>query len=114
MKKTILFSGILLLSSLASAATVEFHIANGTNTGSWNTAQTPITAKVGDVIRFYNDDSIVHQLHTNGAPCGHGPRMQPNTTWDCVASQPFSANKSGPLYEHNVGPTAAVYLEVSN
>ncbi len=98
----------------ANAAVLEFHIANGTAGNPWNTAATPIKAKVGDTIHFINDDSVVHRLHTFGAPCEHGPEVQAGAAWDCVTTAPYSSTTDGPLYDHNYGEDAAVYFEVAN
>ena len=92
---------------------VDFHIVNGTNMSAWNTADTKATAKVGQIIRFYNDDTVIHQLHTNGAPCPHGPRIMPGTTWDCKVSRTYNETENGMLYEHNVGPAARFFLLVA-
>lgn len=76
---------------------VELRIANGTGTGAWNTEATPVVAKVGQTIRIFNDDSRVHQMHTNGAPCPHGSPIQPGKSGDCVVTKAFA----GPsLYDH--------------
>jgi hypothetical protein len=76
---------------------VEFRIPAGTGRNAWNTKATEIVAKVGQTVRIYNDDSRVHQLHTNGAPCGHGNAIQPGSSGDCVVTQPYSGT---PLYDH--------------
>lgn len=102
----------LLVSAVSFADVVEFHIADGTQGGAWNTQETPIVAKLGDTIRFYNDDSIKHRLHTFGAPCNHGPDFAPGTTWDCVVSKSFSSESEGALYDHNFGEDAAVWIEI--
>jgi plastocyanin len=95
------------------AQIVEFHIVNGTGSAAWNAPMTMIHAIVGDTIRFYNDDTVNHQLHTNGAPCAHGPTIRPGTSWDCVVSRPYDANRSGALYDHNYGPRAEVWINAT-
>ena len=90
---------------------VEFRITAGTGNGAWNTQATMIMAKVGQTIRFINDDNVRHRLHTNGRPCAHGPNFEPGTTFDCVVSQTFDANAQGPLYDHNNGTSAEVWIQ---
>lgn len=94
------------------ASIVEFHIAPGTISNPWNTHSTSIKATVGDTIRFYNDDSVVHRLHTYGAPCEHGPDFEPGATFDCVTIDVYSSAADGPLYDHNYGEAAEVWFEV--
>lgn len=89
---------------------VEFHIPAGTGKKPWNTKETIVTAHVGDTVRIFNDDSIGHRLHTNGAPCGHGNEFAPGTSFDCVISKKFDPGTS-PLYDHNVGPAAAFWIK---
>ena len=91
---------------------IEFEIEQGTGESSWNTEQTPIYATLGSTIRLINNDDIDHRLHTNGAPCGHGDKMAPGETWDCVVEREFSSKKSGPLYDHYVGPKSEVWIEI--
>jgi plastocyanin len=112
--KTLLLISTLFLnaSAFADPAMIEFHIAAGTGENAWNTPATTVEAQIGQTIRFYNDDTIVHRLHTPGVPCPHGPDFQPGTTFDCVISSPYTVAADGPLYDHNVGPSARFYLEV--
>ena len=91
---------------------VEFVIVDGTGDKPWNTKETSIQAPMGSSIRFINEDSIPHRLHTNGAPCSHGPKIDPGAKWDCKVTKPFSAEKSGPIYDHYAGPKAEVWIEV--
>lgn len=77
---------------------VEFRIPKGTGNGAWNTAATPAKFKVGQTLRIYNDDTVIHQMHTNGAPCPHGDVIQPGAYGDCVASRAYSGSA---LYDHN-------------
>ena len=112
--KLFLFS--LFLSFQASASVdrvsnqIDFHILHGTQEASWNAPSTRVVAKVGQTLRIYNDDTVEHQLHTNGAPCSHGPVIQPGASWDCVIESEYDETKDGLLYEHNVGPSARFYL----
>lgn len=90
---------------------VEFHIKAGTAGGSWNTRDTIVSVRMGDTLRFINDDSIKHRLHTNGAPCPHGPDFGPGTTFDCLITETFNSLESYPLYDHNFGSTAEFWLK---
>ncbi len=74
----------------------EFHIKAGTGQGAWNTAAAPIHVRVGDTLRIVNDDTVGHQLHTNGRPCQHGQFIQPGGSGDCVVGTTFE----GGLYDH--------------
>ena len=94
----------------AAPQIIEFQIKKGTGMGSWNTKDTIIEVKVGDTLRFHNDDDIRHRLHTNGSPCPHGPNFEPGKSWDCAITRPFDALIKGPLYDHNVGPAAEVWI----
>lgn len=91
---------------------VEFRIAPGTGDRSWNSLEEPIRVRVGQVLRFINEDSIPHRLHTtNGAPCPHGKReFAPGESYDCVVEQPHDA-AAGDMYDHNAGPEAQVYVQ---
>lgn len=75
----------------------EFRIPAGTGNGAWNTAQTPIVARIGDTVRIFNDDTVTHRLHTNGRPCPHGADIRPGESRDCVIQSQFV----GDLYDHN-------------
>jgi negative regulator of replication initiation len=50
---------------------VEFHIKHGTGNQPWNTAEEIITAKVGNILRIVNDDTVSHRPHTSGVPFPH-------------------------------------------
>lgn len=112
MKLAITVAALALFAVPAFADVVDFHIKAGTAGSSWNTADESIKAKLGDVIRFHNDDSVSHQLHTNGAPCDHGPSMSPAGQWDCKVEEKFSARNEGPLYDHGYGPRSQVWIEI--
>ena len=90
---------------------VEFHIKAGTANKSWNTRDTMVVVHIGDTLRIINDDVIQHRLHTNGAPCPHGPNFAPGTSFDCVISKVFDPGESNPLYDHNVGSKAEFWLK---
>lgn len=92
---------------------VEFHIAAGTGDGPWNTFDNPIVVKVGQTLRFINDDSVPHLMHTNGSPCPHGARdILPGETGDCVISSPHNSGDED-LYDHEFGPDAQIYIQAN-
>ena len=92
---------------------VEFHIADGTGKSPWNTKDTAVIMKVGQVLRIFNDDKINHQLHTNGAPFGHGNLIKPGTSVDSLTKYVFNPkNPSEEIYDHIVGPSATFYIRV--
>jgi hypothetical protein len=66
---------------------VEFHIKPGTGAKGYNTAATAVTVKVGQTLRLFNDDTVVHRLHTSGAPCPHQP-TNTGTARPSTASSP--------------------------
>ncbi|OQW52131.1 MAG: hypothetical protein A4S09_08965 [Proteobacteria bacterium SG_bin7] len=113
MKKIFLLA-FILVGNLAFTATVEFHIPYNTGKGPWNTKETSAYVKVGDTLRIYNDDIIPHQLHTFGAPCGHGPSFPGGNVWECEITQEYSSKTSGPLYDHLVGERAEFWIESTN
>ena len=106
---------ILILTCCANsyAAQVDFRILKGTGNSSWNTEDQAVQVKIGDVLRIYNDDDVVHQLHTPSTPCPHGRPIQPGQSGDCAIKSAYDVAKSGPLYEHNVGPEARFWLKVA-
>ena len=116
--KFLVLIGILLVTPFSMAdemeepTIVEFVIQDGTDDSPWNDEMTPIIAPMGSIIRFINEDSIRHRLHTNGAPCSHGPNFEPGETWDCKVTKFYSSEKSGPLYDHNFGRKAEVHIEI--
>ena len=52
----------------------------------------------GETLRIHNDDTVNHQLHTNGRPCPHGGLIRPGAFEDCRASATYDGP---PLYDHN-------------
>jgi hypothetical protein len=108
MRKIII--ALFLVSGSALAEQIDFHIAVGTGDKAWNSAETTVEARIGDVVRIFNDDSVDHQLHTFGAPCGHGPRIAPGTTWDCQVREAFDPDAEGPVYDHGYGSKAAFWI----
>lgn len=93
---------------------IEFRIKAGTDKSPWNTAGETLTAKVGQTIRIFNDDTVTHRLHTNGTPCPHGQNIAPGASADCVLTRPHDPAVGGPLYDHIAGPAAAFYVKVTN
>ena len=92
---------------------IEFRIKSGTSSGSWNSEDSIVKFHVGDTLHIVNDDNIAHRLHTNGAPCPHGPTMAANGgSYNCIASVVFNAVDNGNVYDHNFGPTAVFYIQV--
>lgn len=114
MKLLALIGLLVLPTAFADSHVIDFHIAAGTGKGAWNSKETMILVKMGQVIRFYNDDSVEHQLHTFGAPCEHGPIIAPGTSWDCVATETLDIEIEGPLYDHNFGKKAEVWISAVN
>lgn len=113
----------LALGLLAFAATsalsqqddneVDFHILAGTGRNAWNTPDKPAVVKVGQTLRIFNDDSVVHFLHTPGKPCPHGTRQfQPGEYYDCVISLPHEESDED-IYDHNYGPDAQFYVQAN-
>jgi hypothetical protein len=92
------------------AGVVEFHIPVDTDSGPWNTRETLVSVRVGEVLRLINDDTVVHRLHTDGTPCAHTPDILPGTFYDCTIRHPYDSLRQGPLFDHYVGPTAAFWI----
>jgi hypothetical protein len=89
---------------------VNFHIQAGTGALPWNAPANPIRVHIGQVLRFYNDDHVHHQLHTSGSPCPHGDDFAPGQTYDCVITKKHNAATGG-CYDHLYGPMAQVYIQ---
>ena len=90
---------------------VVFRIAPGTGQGEWNQAGEVLTLQVGQTLRLVNDDTIVHRLHTGGAPCPHGTNFGPGETYDCVITRTLDPTRQANLYDHNAGQSATFYIE---
>lgn len=92
------------VASMASAKEIIFEIPEGTTEllQDWNDKEDPVIAEVGDVLIIKNLDSAPHQLHTDGRPCGHGDRIEPNGgTWQCVLEAPYNAlEEKEPTRDH--------------
>jgi len=109
------FAFLLLLAPLfALADVVEFHIPAGTGSKPWNTPDKPVEVKVGQTLRIFNDDSVVHFLHTDGKPCPHGTNpFGPGDHYDCVISLPYDESDQS-VYDHNYGPDAQFYIQAND
>jgi hypothetical protein len=100
----------VVLSGAAFAEVINFRIPAGTRNAPWNSEETMVEAKVGDVVRIFNDDSVDHQLHTFGAPCNHGPRIAPGASWDCEVREAFDPETDGSVYDHGFGSQAKFWI----
>jgi len=85
---------------------VAFTIPAGTGNRSWNTANNPIRARIGQRIVITNADSVAHRMHTGGSPCPHGANILPGRTGVCVVNSAFN----GSVYDHNNGTSARIYI----
>lgn len=85
---------------------VAFTIPAGTGRGSWNTADNPIRARMGQRIVITNADTVAHRMHTGGSPCPHGANILPGQTGVCVVNSAFN----GMVYDHNNGTAARIYI----
>ena len=100
MAKIIVTFFVLLNVSIAFSEVIEFEIAAGTGSNAWNTQETTVNVRVGDILRITNKDSEVHRLHTNGRPCSHGPDLLEGEIWDCEIQKTYDLESEGPLYDH--------------
>jgi plastocyanin len=90
---------------------VEFRIAAGTGTGPWNTYETAVRIQVGQTLRVYNDDSVAHAIHANGAPFPHGKKIAPGAFRDHLVVNPSEPSPGSPrLYEHTAGRSAGFWV----
>lgn len=89
---------------------VDFTIPAGTGSNPWNTMATAVETFVGQTLKITNMDSITHQYHTNGRPCGHGSAMAAGGTTNCVITRAYDYRTDGVLYDHNLGTRAAFYV----
>jgi negative regulator of replication initiation len=94
---------------------VIFHIKQGTGNQPWNTAGEIITAKVGNILRIVNDDTVAHRPHTSGVPFPHpAADIPPGGQADYLlqASFPSSPGAMEALYDHASGPAAQFWIRV--
>lgn len=95
-------------------AIFPFHITATTGARPWNTPAGMIRLKVGKTLRIFNDDNSIHQLHTDGFVCLNATKfMAPGESYDCLLTQPYDPNMSGPLYNSMYGPLSSFWIEVS-
>ncbi|MGZ5280547.1 MAG: hypothetical protein ACXWC9_11415, partial [Pseudobdellovibrionaceae bacterium] len=88
----------------------SYTIPMGTGTNSWNAANAPVEVFVGQTLTITNADTMNHQLHTGGKPCGHGSAFASGGKFDCVISAAYNPATDGAIYDHNVGSSARFYL----
>ncbi len=71
-----------------------------------------INAKIGQTIRVFNDDTVIHRLHTaNNAPCPHGVNIPVGGSRDCVVGKAFDSTNSNAVYDHIVGQSAKIWIK---
>ena len=98
--------------AVAEQALVVFRIPAGTGAGDWNTPETKVVARYGDVLRLVNGDSMPHRLHTDGAPFPHPESdLAPGESEDFELIAPFGLG-TGPLYCHVHGPSSEFWIDV--
>ncbi len=102
------YQGALQNGSLGG--TTQFTIRAGTGRGAWNSSSTQVETYVGQTLVIKNGDSMNHQLHTNGKPCGHGSSFGPGGTFNCVVGQAYNPISDGPIYEHNANAAAQFFV----
>lgn len=97
---------------------VEFHIKSGTGSQPWNSIETIVTAKVGNVLRIVNEDSVAHRPHTEGGipfphPAGDIP---PGGQAEFTLQAPFGVVPGQPLaiYDHAFGQVARFWIKVES
>lgn len=97
---------------------VEFHIKAGTGSQPWNSAETIVTAKVGNVLRIVNKDSVAHRPHTDGgAPFPHpASEIPPGGQAQFTLQVPFGVapGQTPAIYDHVFGQTARFWIKVEN
>ena len=92
----------------SNSGVVEFRIKAGTGRGNWNSEAEKVQIKVGQTLKVINDDSVSHQLHTNGTPCPHGDPIVPGASANCKISSAYSGRD---LRDHVT--YGAFYLEAT-
>lgn len=97
----------------AHPALIEFHIPAGTGSGAWNTPDHQVIGSVGQTLRIFNDDTVVHRPHTPGAPFPHAANdIAPNTFADFVLQQPYDPGANTQVYDHDYGTNAKFWITV--
>jgi hypothetical protein len=97
-----LFIGCLPASVFAKEVVVEIPMGTAEELKDWNHERQPVLAEVGDTLIIKNLDSVPHQLHTDGRPCGHGDVIEPyGGTWSCVLESPYNSyEEKEPTRDH--------------
>lgn len=98
-----------------AANIVEFHIKHGTGNRPWNTVEETITAKVGNILRIVNDDTVPHRPHTSGVPFPHpAADIPPGGHADYLLQSPFpsASGVMEALYDHAFGQAAQFWIRV--
>jgi negative regulator of replication initiation len=94
-------------------ARIEFHIPAGTGAGPWNAADRSVAGVVGQILRLFNDDSIAHRPHTDGAPFPHpASDIAPGSFTDFPLQSAYDPATDPPIYDHDQGPGARFWITV--
>ena len=81
--------------------------------GPWNTLETAVRVRQGQILRIINADSIPRYLHTPGAPCPHGTGpFGPGEKYDCLVTQAADPVRTV-LYDHNFGSSSRFYVHAT-
>ncbi len=89
--------------------TVVYEIPAGTGANPWNNVNQPVEVFIGQILQLKNLDSVTHQLHTGGRPCGHGQPIKSGETGNCIVKQSYVRATNGGIYDHNLGAKSAFY-----
>lgn len=96
--------------SQETGLTVNFVIPDGTGSKPWNTESTMVETFVGQTLKITNNDSVTHQLHTNGKPCAHGAQIATGASVNCTIGSAYDYKTNGIIYDHNLGTKSTFYL----
>ncbi len=91
-----------LSNSVGAGETVNFSIRSGTASSMWNNANETVEGFIGQKLMIKNDDTSMHQLHTNGSPCEHGNAFATGQTATCTLNKVYSRAGQGRIYDHNL------------
>jgi len=95
---------------------IEFRIKAGTHGGAWNTRPEMVVGVVGQTLRIFNDDDVMHRPHTSGQPFAHAAtEIAPGTSMDFPLTDAMdpSAAAMAPVYDHLYGPAAQFWIKVT-
>jgi hypothetical protein len=94
---------------------VTFAIVAGTGTNAYNQKATPVVVKVGQTLRITNNDTVVHQIHSGGAPFPHGDPIAPGATvnYTIVAASNIANLTQAPNYDHVAGQAAMFWIQAN-